>query len=78
MGADWRRPTPRRSWSAQSGNLAPLPPTHNEIQGSWTLYKSGVLREAYATEIPTRVVFVIEADNTAAAERHLALLAETM
>jgi hypothetical protein len=43
----------------------------NEIRGSWALYSSGVLREAYATEVPTRVVFVIEADNAAAAERHL-------
>ena len=46
----------------------------NEIRGSWALYASGVLRETYATEVPTRVVFVIEADNTAAAKHHLALL----
>jgi hypothetical protein len=46
----------------------------NEIRGSWALYASGVLREAYATEVPSRVVFVIEADNAEAAERHLAPL----
>jgi hypothetical protein len=45
-----------------------------EIGGSWALYVSGVLREAYATEHPSRVVFVIEADNAATAERHLAPL----
>jgi L-lactate utilization protein LutC len=43
----------------------------NEIRGSWALYSSGVLREAYATEVATRVVFVIEADNAAAAKCHL-------
>jgi len=46
----------------------------NEIRGSWALYSSGVLREAYATEVATRVVFVIEADNAAAAKCHLVAL----
>ena len=46
----------------------------NEIRGSWRLFASGVLREAYATEVPSRVVFVIETDDLAAAERHLAPL----
>jgi len=46
----------------------------DEIRGSWELYSSGILREAYATEVPTRVVFVIEADDAAAAARHLAPL----
>jgi hypothetical protein len=46
----------------------------NEIRGSCWLFASGVLREAYATELPSRVVFVIEADNAAAAEGHLASL----
>lgn len=46
----------------------------NEIRGSWALYASGVLREAYATQAPTRVVFILEADDAAAAERHLAPL----
>jgi hypothetical protein len=45
-----------------------------EIRGSWGLFASGVLREAYATEIPSRVVFVIEAHDLAAAERQLAPL----
>jgi hypothetical protein len=40
----------------------------NEIRGSWALYASGVLREAYATEVPSRVVFVIEAGNARDAE----------
>jgi hypothetical protein len=30
-----------------------------------------VLREAYATASPTRVVFVLEAESAAAAEAHL-------
>jgi hypothetical protein len=46
----------------------------NEIRGAWSLFSSGVLRETYATEIPSRVVFVIETDNRAAAEHHLARL----
>ena len=46
----------------------------NELRGSWALYASGVLREVYATEDPKRVVFVVEADDTAAARRHLATL----
>jgi hypothetical protein len=46
----------------------------NELRGSWALYSSGVLREAYATEVATRVVFVIEADNAAAARCHLVAL----
>jgi hypothetical protein len=33
-----------------------------------------VLREAYATEDPKRVVFVMEADDAAAAKRQLAPL----
>jgi hypothetical protein len=46
----------------------------NEIRGSWGLFASGVLRETYATDVPSRVVFIIEADDLAAAERHLAPL----
>jgi hypothetical protein len=46
----------------------------HEIRGSWGLFATGVLREAYATENPARVVFVIEADDLAAAEGHLAPL----
>ena len=29
----------------------------NEIKESWTLYASGVLRETYATDLPTRVAW---------------------
>jgi hypothetical protein len=43
----------------------------NELKGSWTLFASGVLREAYATATPTRVVFVLEAEDVAHAEQHL-------
>jgi len=43
----------------------------HEIRGSWHLYEAGVLREAYATATPTRVVFVIEADDPKAALAHL-------
>jgi hypothetical protein len=42
-----------------------------ELRGSWALYSSGVLREIYATEDSRRVVFVLEADNAAAAKRLL-------
>jgi hypothetical protein len=43
----------------------------NELKGSWALFASGVLREAYATATPTRVVFVLEAEDVAHAEQHL-------
>ena len=43
----------------------------NELKGSWTLFASGVLREAYAAATPTRVVFVLEAEDAAHAEEHL-------
>lgn len=46
----------------------------DELRGSWALYSSGVLREFYATEDSRRVVFVIEAENAAAAKRLLAPL----
>jgi hypothetical protein len=46
----------------------------HELKGSWALYSTGVLREVYATENPKRVVFVMEADDAAAAERQLAPL----
>jgi hypothetical protein len=42
-----------------------------ELRGSWALYASGTLREAYATASPTRVVFVLEADDAAHAEQAL-------
>jgi hypothetical protein len=43
----------------------------DELRGSWALFSSGVLREAYATAVPTRVVFVLEAEDVARAEVHL-------
>ena len=33
----------------------------SELKASWALFAAGVLREAYATPTPTRVVFVLEA-----------------
>jgi hypothetical protein len=43
----------------------------DEIEGSWHLFEAGILREAYATASPTRVVFVLEADDAKAAHAHL-------
>jgi hypothetical protein len=43
----------------------------NELKGSWDLFASGVLREAYATAAPGRVVFVLEADDIADAQAYL-------
>jgi hypothetical protein len=43
----------------------------NELKASWALYASGALREVYATEDPKRVVFVLEAADTADAKRLL-------
>jgi hypothetical protein len=51
-----------------SGIRTELP---SELRGSWGLFSSGVLREAYATAAPTRVVFVLEAESTAEANAHL-------
>ena len=45
-----------------------------EVRGSWDLFASGVLREAYATSTPTRVVFVLEAEGAADAEARLSTL----
>ena len=43
----------------------------NELKGSWALFASGVLREAYATATPTRVIFILEAEDVAHGEHHL-------
>jgi hypothetical protein len=43
----------------------------SEIKESWALFASGMLREAYATAAPSRVVFVLEADDVSSAEEHL-------
>jgi hypothetical protein len=42
-----------------------------ELRHSWSLFLSGTLREAYATDSPSRVVFVLEAANEAEAVAHL-------
>ena len=43
----------------------------NELKGSWELFASGVLREAYATATPSRLIFILETDSTARAKEHL-------
>ena len=43
----------------------------NELKQSLELFASGVLREAYATAVPCRVVFVLETDDTVRAHEHL-------
>jgi hypothetical protein len=43
----------------------------NEIKESWRLFAAGALREAYATESPTRVVFILEAADAASAATDL-------
>jgi hypothetical protein len=43
----------------------------SELKASWALFASGVMREAYATETPTRVVFVLEAADRGAASAAL-------
>jgi hypothetical protein len=43
----------------------------NEVRGSWDLFASGVIREAYATAAPGRVVFVLETGDIAEAQEHL-------
>ena len=45
-----------------------------ELRGSWDLFSQGVLREAYATAVPTRVVFVLEAEDVAHARKTLETL----
>lgn len=47
------------------------PELQAELQGSWRLYTNDVLREAYLTELPTRVVFVLEAEDVATAAAEL-------
>ncbi len=34
-----------------------------ELEASWGLLRAGVLREAYATDSPSRVVFILEATD---------------
>jgi hypothetical protein len=44
----------------------------DELRVSWRLYTEDVLREAYATAAPSRVVFVLEASSAVEAERQMA------
>jgi len=50
------------------------PELQAEVQGSWHLYVSGVLREAYLTESATTVVFVMEGPDLQAAAEELGKL----
>lgn len=43
----------------------------NEVRESWKLFAAGAIREAYATDAPTRVVFVLEAADAAGAAADL-------
>ena len=47
------------------------PRIEEEIAGSWRLFASGVLREAYATEDARRVIFVLEVEDRKSAEQAL-------
>ncbi len=47
---------------------------HDELLGTWQLFASDVLREAYATASPARVVFVLEVESAAGAAEHLGKL----
>ncbi len=42
-----------------------------ELQESWKLFAEGALREAYATQTPSRVVFVLESASLAEAAARL-------
>ncbi len=45
-----------------------------EVKGSWRLFVAGIVREAYATATPSRIVFVLEASDSFEAKRHLGTL----
>lgn len=46
----------------------------DEVRASWALFAQGVLREAYLTDVPTRVAFVLEADGAPQAAEQLGQL----
>jgi len=46
----------------------------DELQGAWRLYSDGLLRSAYATSSPTRVVFELEVIDRMHAEEALSRL----
>ncbi len=39
-----------------------------ELRGSWELFTAGILREAYATASPSRVVFMLETETPTQAQ----------
>ncbi len=43
----------------------------DEVRASWALFAQGVLREAYLTDAPSRVVFVLEAPGVPEAAKEL-------
>ena len=43
----------------------------DELEAAWKLYASGALREAYLTDKPSRVVFILEARDAEEAEETL-------
>jgi hypothetical protein len=40
----------------------------DELRGSWELFAAGILREAYATASPSRVVFTLETESIVQAQ----------
>jgi hypothetical protein len=45
-----------------------------ELQESWKLFAESIIREAYATDDPARIAFVLEAADIAAAQAQLGRL----
>jgi hypothetical protein len=60
--------TPGAGWEKIRAELV------QELKGSWSLYEEGTLREAYATESPGRVVFVLKTPTRPNAEAQLPAL----
>jgi hypothetical protein len=44
---------------------------NDELRESWKLFAGNIIREVYATSEPASVVFILEADDIAAAEATL-------
>lgn len=44
---------------------------NDELKASWKLFEQDVLREAYGTDIPGRVVFIFEASDITVAQAAL-------
>jgi len=45
-----------------------------ELQGAWQLYSEGFIRAAYATSLPTRIVFELETSDGTEAKNALTRL----